>query len=218
LIEIDGSQAGGSAQGLRLNGGSSLVQGLVLNRFNRNGIRINSDDNTLRCNYIGSDVSGSNPAGNGGDGVFITTASTRNRLEDNVIFSNNGLGIDLDTNGVTPNDPDDGDSGANELQNFPILTAANSFGPFLHLSGILNSTPSSSFRLEFFANSSCDPSGQGEGERPLGTVTRSTDGNGDDVFLFIILPASVPAGEFITATATDDNGNTSEFSACEVVN
>ena len=34
---------------------------------------------------------------------------------------------------------------------------------------------------------------------------------------FKVLDVLVPAGQFITATATDPAGNTSEFSACEEV-
>ena len=36
------------------------------------------------------------------------------------IHSNGGLGIDLSANGVTPNDPGDGDAGPNDLLNFPL--------------------------------------------------------------------------------------------------
>ena len=49
---------------------------------------------------------------NGGAGVSITVG-TGNVVRGNSIFSNAGLGIDLGTtNGVTPNDGNDGDTGA----------------------------------------------------------------------------------------------------------
>ena len=59
---------------------------------------------------------------NGGDGVEVAGAlSVENTIRSNSIFGNGGLGIDLGTSGVTPNDPDDPDSGPNDLQNFPVL-------------------------------------------------------------------------------------------------
>jgi hypothetical protein len=55
-----------------------------------------------------------------GDGVsFDDEAGSGNAILSNAIFSNGHLGIDLDLNGVTANDPGDGDTGSNNLQNFP---------------------------------------------------------------------------------------------------
>jgi hypothetical protein len=64
-----------------------------------------------------------------------------------------------------------------------------------------------------FTNASCDPSGFGEGERPIATLTVGTDGTGFAPFMMVWLNPFGP-GQFITATATDAEGNTSEFSAC----
>ncbi|MGH7127277.1 MAG: MSCRAMM family protein, partial [Planctomycetaceae bacterium] len=66
--------------------------------------------------------------------------------------------------------------------------------------------------LEFFANAAADPSGFGEGERFLGAASVTTDLEGFAAF-DVLLAAATSEGEFITATATDSGGNTSEFSA-----
>ena len=159
-----------------------------------------------------------------------TAASTGNAILSNAIFANlpatggpsPGLGIDLATfpeifgqvDGVTPDDPGDGDTGGNNLQNFPVLTSSFTGGAIVTAAGTLNSTPSTSFRLEFFANSVADPSGHGEGETFVGSATVTTDASGDASFK-ATFSASVPAGQFITATATDRDNNTSEFSGVE---
>jgi hypothetical protein len=134
----------------------------------------------------------------------------------NRIFSNAALGIDLapgNAQGVTPNDAGDADVGPNGLQNFPLITAVISAGNAT-ISGTLNSLASRSFRIEFFANTSCDPSGFGEGETFIGTTTVTTDGSGNASFGPLVL--AVPPGQaVITATATDNaTSNTSEFSQC----
>jgi len=129
----------------------------------------------------------------------------------NSIHSNAGLGIDLGDDGVTPNDLGDFDSGANNFQNFPVLTSAISGSTSIE--GTLNSTVNTTFRLEFFSNIACDPSGNGEGESFLGSTDVTTDGNGDVMFM-ATFPVTVPVGQFITATATDPNNDTSEFSQC----
>ena len=116
---------------------------------------------------------------------------------------------------VTPNDPEDGDSGPNNLQNFPVLATAVTSAGSTTIDGSLNSTPSTMFLVEFFSNSVCDPSGFGEGESFLGSGTVITDGSGNGSFSET-LPTGATPGQFVTATATDLDGNTSEFSACGV--
>ena len=66
--------------------------------------------------------------------------------------------------------------------------------------------------MEFFASVTCDASGYGEGERFVGSQLVVQPGAGN-----LQLNELVPAGQYITATATDSQGNTSEFSACTVV-
>lgn len=133
----------------------------------------------------------------------------------NSIFGNGGLGIDLTehpTTGVTPNDAGDVDLGANLMQNFPVLTSATTSSTTT-VEGLLHSTGNATFRVELFANAACDLSGHGEGERlvAVADLTTGADGNAD---LAVTLQEDVPLGHFITATATDPDDNTSEFSAC----
>ena len=59
------------------------------------------------------------------------------------------------------------------------------------------------------------PTGFGEGKTFLGEKTVTTNDRGKATFTFA--PSSLSAGEFVTATATDPVGNTSEFSQAQVV-
>jgi len=115
---------------------------------------------------------------------------------------------------VSANDAGDGDAGPNNQQNFPQLTSATSGSTVV--AGTLNSAPDTQFRIEFFANTACDPSGYGEGETYIGYTTVMTGPSGD-ADIDVTLPATVPVGDFVTSTATDPAGNTSEFSECIAV-
>jgi CSLREA domain-containing protein len=156
-----------------------------------------------------------------GDGVQIVNQNTRaNQIYGNSIHSNSGLGIELDDtfvngNGVTPNDEDDPDIGANDRQNFPVLTEAVNESGATNISGSLNSLPGPVYRIEFFSSASCDASGNGEGETFIAWREVSTNVNGDASFS-AVLTTQVPLGRYITATATIRNGidSTSEFSEC----
>jgi len=145
----------------------------------------------------------------------LSKVSRQNSIRYNSIFSNGTLGIDLGDDGITPNDSGDGDVGLfNDLQNFPVIATAQFGGGTVTIAGSLNSQPSSSYTVQFFQNTACDPSGAGEGQTFLGEVTITTDASGLGTF-----NATFPgvAGGFATATATDSQGNTSEFSACAAV-
>jgi titin len=151
-------------------------------------------------------------SGNGGVGVSVESGAG-NSVVGNRIFDNGGLGIDLGADGVTPNDLGDGDAGANDLINFPELFRARLTPDGLRVRGSLDTDPGQSLRIEFFASPAADPTGYGEGTRYLGFVTVSP---GDYTFpdFFAALPGlGVEVGDVITATATDELGNTSEFSA-----
>jgi hypothetical protein len=111
---------------------------------------------------------------------------------------------------VTPNDNLDPDAGANDLQNFPVLTQAASDVGFIY--GKLNSKPNATYTLQFFASPSVDPSGFGEGKVFLGSMTVTTNAGGDVTFTSPSFFRAFATGDWISATATDAANNTSEFS------
>jgi parallel beta-helix repeat protein len=167
------------------------------------GIRLAGGGNTIRANVI---------AFNGAIGVALV-GGVGNAVRANAIFDNGGLGIDLGTlAGVTPNDATDADNGANGLQNFPVLDRPLIGGSTV--GGTLRSKGGTDFIIEVFANLACDPTTYGEGRELLGTVTATTDGNG--LASFMVTVGHMLGTEVLTATATDPDGNTSEFSACVI--
>lgn len=143
-------------------------------------------------------------------GDISNDQSEINAISRNSIHDNGNIGIDLNGDGVTLNDALDADDGSNRLQNFPVLKSALSNTKLLK--GRLNSSPNNQFTVEFFSNKQCDSSGYGEGQKFLGSTQVTTNANG--VVKFAVVVSKFSRGAFITATATDSNGNTSEFSKC----
>jgi uncharacterized protein (TIGR03437 family) len=218
--------AGNRGEGVSIGSSRSKVQG--------NLIGVGADGQTpLGNSGNGLGISGSNNliggvedgapnriAHNGGNGILQATVGapgTNNAVRRNAIFNNGALGIDLNNDGGTPNDAGDGDTGSNNLQNYPLLTSATLSGGNLTLRGNFNSRPNATFTLEFFANQQCDPSGLGEGQVFSGSAEAITDANGNAAFN-LTLAAPAVANQFITVTATDAQGNTSEFSPCVQAN
>ena len=114
---------------------------------------------------------------------------------------------------MTANDHCDADTGSNNLQNFPVITSVTAGAGSTTIQGTLDSVASRSYRIEIFANDACDSSGFGEGKTFLGSTVVTTDGSCNGSFN-VTLPVSVAATARVTATATDENNSTSEFSAC----
>ena len=221
-------------------GGTTEAERNVISGNRGHGIVIAgpaATNNVIRGNWIGPASADSSAPGNDGNGITLRDGAARNRIgPDNVIagnrlngvlleptaasgnairgnsiYSNGALGIDLGGDGTTPNDDEDVDSGPNQLQNIPVLTSAQLSGETTIVAGTLNGTSNSVFQIDLFLNATNDPTGFGKGETFLGSITVETDASGHGEFT-ATLPVTVPANQFITATATDAANNTSEFS------
>ncbi|HEY0459298.1 MAG TPA: FG-GAP-like repeat-containing protein [Pyrinomonadaceae bacterium] len=201
----------------------------------------NTSGNVIRGNAIGTDLPVNSNLGNVADGIAMG-ANTHdnviggagsgegniiafnahtgifmdngfnNSLRGNRIFLNaGGLGIDLGTNGVTLNDFNDTDTGANNFQNYPLISSGSSGGGSTSFTGTINSTANTVLKLDFFVSPDRDPSGYGEGSTYLGSTTVTTNNIGNAGFSSSFIGFGFQ-GFYATATATDPNGNTSEFS------
>lgn len=195
-----------------LIGGNAAGQSNTIAFSSRSGIRVQSTGSNLQ-------VIGNTIRNNTRNGIYLVD-STRAAILGNRIFANGLIGIDIGDNGVTLNDAGDGDSGPNELLNFPeairaIVTSTNQLGYSFRLDA---PAVANGYRIEFFANSAADPTGFGEGERFLGAVD-ITHGGGAQSFtgtLAALQPVSI--GDVISATTTRRTASgtwdmTSEFSA-----
>lgn len=182
---LDGIHVGSDASCNAL-GGLTPSHRNVISGNGDDGIGISGSRTLVTGNYIGTDVSGTLPLGNGFNGVVTgvlngyntiggTTAGAENIVAanggagvcissgsangilTNSIHDNGALGIELFPDGVTPNDWHDLDIGANTLQNHPELLSAYSSEWGSSIRGKLHSTPSSTFRIELFSNNATDP-------------------------------------------------------------
>ena len=199
LADVSGGSTGNQIRGNQIGLGDG---GQVLGNT-RNGINLDAASATT--------VSGNTIANNGLAGVFVNDPATGNTVRQNSIFSNGGLGIDLAVGaamGVTPNDAGDADAGANDLQNFPTITSVTPGGGGTLVALSLNSTPSATFTIDVYQSSAADASGNGEGQAFVGTATVATDAAGNATTTVNI--GAIATG-FVSATATNALGSTSEF-------
>lgn len=169
---------------------------------------------TAADNWIGgTSPAAGNVVTNGNYGVMVAGTAVRNRIRMNSIYANRKIGINLfgsdNAAGVTANDNLDADSGPNDLSNFPDIHSAIPSGSLVQVIGVLNAKPNTSYVLDFYSSVDRDPSEYGEGQYYVGSINVTTDGTGKANFNSNLL--NQPGG-WMTATATDSAGNTSEFS------
>jgi CSLREA domain-containing protein len=235
VLLVSSSNTIGGAQ----EGAGNVISG---NQIGIN-VNFAASDNWIAGNFIGTDPTGTLDLGNSAEGILIwddatgnrvggpepnagntiayngasgvtlgTLAGSGNTIRSNIIFANGALGIDLGVDGVTENDDGDLDGGPNELQNFPLLSVVPSQTGYT-VSAVLDSGPDANYLIEIFSNEQCDDSGYGEGKTLRGTGTLTTDATGHGSITPPGTGAVLPGTGF-TATATDENGSTSEFAPC----
>ena len=168
---------------------------------------------------VGGQTTGNTIRSNGTHGVVALGNGIE--ISGNAIYQNapssGGLGINLVGEGsfaVPANDACDVDGGGNGRANFPVLGSATPSDGTM-VTGTLNSTASTTFRIEFFASPASENAANRSGQRYLGFTSVTTDGSCNGSFTAFTNVAAV--GEYITATATDPSGNTSSFSNAVVV-
>jgi hypothetical protein len=235
--DVTGSIALSNRIGVRVSssnntiGGTTVGAGNVISGNLSDGLFIsdNGTGNLVQGNFIGTDASGTLILGNGNNGVHLLNGydnaiggtaagaanviayngndgvlvdgGTENLISQNSIFGHaNGLGIEL------------ANLGNNNLS-FPVLTSAITDGFTTMVNGLIQSAPNTTFTLEFFANPVSNPSGFGEGKQFLGASAVTTDSSGTASFSVLLASPGSP-GQFVAATATDPNSDTSAFSQC----
>ncbi|HEX6639766.1 MAG TPA: hypothetical protein VF215_01570, partial [Thermoanaerobaculia bacterium] len=169
----NGGSALPNATGIVLNGDDNYVGGIgpgdrnLISGNSGDGIVINSNDNEISKNWIGTNFSGTVALANGSHGILVTgtaanneiglplgnriafntqegiqlsTTGVGNIIRTNEIYSNGALAIDLGADGATANDPSDPDLGPNNRQNFPTISAAEINGANLDVTVSLDSS------------------------------------------------------------------------------
>ncbi len=216
-IEIAGSSntIGGTLAGYRNVVSGSGNDGVLID--------ITGVNNLLQGNFVGTDYTGKNPVANSGNGIEIAgnknvvggtasgagnvisgnsksgvlvSGSSGDTVSRNSIFANVGLGISLA-------------SGANNNRVAPSLSSATISGSTLTVQGSFTAaTANVSYVLEFFANVSNDP----EGKIYLGSLTVTPKSTGTQNFTFTTTTTVTGTYPLITATLTDNTGDTSSYS------
>lgn len=192
-----------SSVGAEGNGGAGVV------------INAGAAYNTIGAPQAGS-AGGNYIANNGGQGVAISGGGVGNRVLGNQAFANAGLAIDLGTTGPTADDVLDADTGANDMQNFAVLTGATRNGANIILTGYLRTFANDSFRLDFYRSDACRTFGgvaRGDARYYVGRSSVATDANGFGHFS-VLMPVGVGNAGAVSAVATATNGDTSEMGPC----
>jgi len=225
-----------------IGGDFNAGEGNLISANQFDGINITGSGGTIVTgNTIGTDPAAVQPLGNGTAGIEldqnahdavigsvapgeanaiawngtgVLNRGVQNAIRANPIFFNSGPGIDNGADGVTKNDAGDVDTGANLLQNFPFISSVDYGATTITAHGILKSAPNTTYDIDVFESPSCTPRPRDllQSAYFLGTQQITTDGAGDAPFDLTVPDNNAPTQPPISMTATDPNGNTSEFS------
>lgn len=231
LIEnnLVGTDASGTADLGNQNDGIGLYGDKSGTQVRGNTVRYNGTGIALVEGTEDALVGGTGPgdgnvvSDNDGIGVRVgynpAAGDVRNTIRRNAISGNGGLGIDLAGDGITANDALDADGGPNGRVNRPEILSVNTItSPAQTVVQLhLDAEPFTSYDVEFFGNATCHPSGAGEGATPIVVHSAQATFGSGQITLTVYIIGAQPAGSYLTATATDPDGNTSEFSDCAVV-
>jgi hypothetical protein len=185
-------------------GGTTSAMDNIISFNGTNDVQI-FDTGATGSKIQGNTIQGSTTATT--TGISVATSLTGNTLTQNSISGHVGLGIDLAPPGVNPNV-----TGA--ANNYPVISSAQVASGTI--TGTLNGPANATFTIEFFSNTGCNKSGNGEGTTFLVPTSVTTDASGNASFSVTV--AGLVAGNTITSTSTDSSGTTSEFSTCVAVN
>ena len=151
------------------------------------------------------------------DGIVFADSpsytAVQNTIRGNILFENGELGLDLEDDGLTPNDASDIDPGPNTLLNFPSISRA-----FYRAGSDELAVEYSISSHELFVSYPltvdvylADDATSGEGKTYIGT-DMYTAANVADTFSVDASSVTWAPEDYIVLTTTDADGNTSEFS------
>ncbi|MFN0187975.1 MAG: cadherin domain-containing protein [Bacteroidia bacterium] len=162
----------------------------------------------------GTGINESNIIANSLAGIVTTNGGYSNRFLSNRFINIDEMSIDLKGDGVSNNDnldPDPTTGAANNyLQNFPEMFDADSVAGGVRVCGELNSNINETFILQIYKSENQTASTFGAAEELIGSLNVTTASNGIVQFSTII-NTPVNSGDYISVSATDSSGNTSEI-------
>jgi titin len=221
--DVNGLLALGNANGVLVNGapnssiGSQWGYGNTIAGNRGNGVVLTGGGASF--NHVQNNAI----TGNGGSGVDITGSASNNTVggfffgwsEANTIASNRGYGVFVEsgTGDTIRNNSIYANAlggihlgpGANNNQPAPVISFLSWGGPY-QISGTLRG-PAGTYTIDFYANAQ----GTSQGRSYLGSMAVTIGSTGSASFVFSS-PVSFGLFDWLTATATDSSGNTSEFS------
>ena len=228
-----GNTALGNGVGIDVNGsaqigGAFADSNLIVNSVS-DGVRVNASSNAaIENNLIGGLTNGGAGNGNGtgvrfasgsngvvmsnairynsGAGVVVPSGAAAPML-DNAMYDNGGPGIDLNDDGASGNDeagpPYDGDSGGNNLQNYPTITSVVVSGSNRIVNGYLKTNAPNTYTdvtIELYSNGVARSTATG-GDNLVHAFSLGLDANGMGTFSEIVTGPY----DHISATATVDS-------------